>query len=585
MMSRSTIVFLVLTIALFLSGCKGQSKKNVEEVSSTLNTLSSSSIEKDNISASSKISGSEPAPSSSPKFTSENMNQCTDFKVQGGRIYFSNKYDNGTLYSINIDGSEELKLNDDWTPQFCVSGDQIYYENGSDGSKLYAIATDGNDRRKLSDNKLVSIFWSVYEGRIYFSNHDDADSLYSIKVDGSDRIKLSSDSSCYMDVHGDRIYYYKSSGNKGIYSMKTDGSEKIKLSDDEPFRIVVAGDWIYYPNTKDSYKLYAMRTDGSDKHKVSDDYAPKMSVVNNRIYYQKGDDWRIFSVNIDGSDKKLLSDDHGDSFSVWDGRIYYTITGAKIYSMSTDDGNKQLLVDLSSNAYKDVTYEVSDRLHKDMPEYRFVAKGMTLGTEASGVGFVMGIKVFDEKEHPILSADFSETYDDEVLGNPVYNEMMDTMGLHLVDVNFDGYKDVIILEGFCGAHSNTWYNCWLWDPITSSFVESKSFAEICNPALNPEDKCIYSAGGSGAEFWGGSIYKYIDGEFIMTNNLDANSKGLTETELLNGKMVVVRKVSYNAEDKSEDAEMQYYKKSKLWQLDNPHWYMVGGHKADKWLGG
>ncbi len=584
-MSRSTIVFLVLTIVLILSGCKVQPEKNVEEVSSTLNTLSSSSIEKDNISATSKISGSEPAPSSAPTITSESMNQCTDFTVQGGRIYFSNKYDNGTLYRINIDGSDKRKLNDDCSSRFCVSGDQIYYENSSDGSKLYSITIDGNDRRKLSDDKLVSIFWNVYDGRIYYSNHNDADCLYSIKADGSDRKKLSDDSPLYMNVYGDRIFYYGSKGNKGIYSLKTNGSEKIKLSDDEPFRIVVVGDWIYYPNTKDSYKLYAMRTNGSDRHKVSDDYAPNMSVVNNRIYYQKGDDWRIFSVKTDGSDRQLLSDDHGDSFSVWDGRIYYMITGAKIYSMSTGGGNKQLLADLSSNAYKDVTYEVSDRLHKDMPEYRFVAKGMTRCTENSEVGFVMGMKVLDENGHLILSADFSEASGDEVLGSPVYNQMMDTMGLHIVDVNFDGYKDVIILNDFSGAHGNTWYNCWLWDPKTSSFVESKSFAKICNPALDSKNKCIYSAGGSGAEFWGGSIYKYIDGEFIMTNNLDANSKGLTETELVNGKMVVVRKVSYDSGNKSEDAERQYYKKSELWQLGNPRWYMVGGHNADKWLDG
>jgi hypothetical protein len=327
-----------------------------------------------------------------------------------------------------------------------------------------------------------------------------------------------------------------------------------------------------------------MRTDGSDRHKVSDDYAPNMSVVNNRIYYQKGDDWRIFSIKTDGSDRQLLSEDHGDRFSVWDGRIYYMITGAKIYSMSTGGGSKQVLVDLSSNAYKDVTYEVSDRLHKDMPEYRFVAMGMTQGTEDSAVGFVMGMKVFDEKGHLILSADFSETSGDEILGSPVYNEMMDTMGLHIVDVNFDGYKDVIVLNDFSGAHGNTWYNCWRWDSKTSSFVESKSFAEICNPALDPKNKCIYSAGGSGAEFWGGSIYKYMDGKFIMTNNLDGDSNGLTETKLVNGKMVVVRKVSYTVGNKSKDVEMQYYKINKLWQLDNPRWYMAGGHEADQWLG-
>jgi hypothetical protein len=252
--------------------------------------------------------------------------------------------------------------------------------------------------------------------------------------------------------------------------------------------------------------------------------------------------------------------------------------------MSTDGGSKHILADLSRNAYKDVTYEVRDRLHKDMPKYRFLAQGKTRDTEDYSVGFVMGMKVFDEKGRLILSSDFSDTSSDEVLGSPVYYKMMDTMGLHIVDVNFDGYKDVILLDNFFGAHSNTWYNCWLWNPKTFSFVESKSFTEICNPALDPKNKCIYSAGGSGAEFWGGSIYKYINGKFIMTNNLDANSRGLTETKLVNGKMVVVRKVSYTSGDKAEEGEVQYYKTSKLWQLDNPRWYMIGGHEADQWLG-
>lgn len=180
-MSRSAIIFLVLTMVLILSGCNVQSEKNVEDVSSTLNALSPSGTERDNISESSEISVSEPVPSSAPEITSENMNQCTDFTIQSGRIYFSNEYDNGTLYSINIDGSEKLKLNDDWSPRFCVSGNHIYYENGNDGSKLYTITTNGNDRRKLSDDNLVSISWNVYDGRIYYNNYDDDDSLYSIK--------------------------------------------------------------------------------------------------------------------------------------------------------------------------------------------------------------------------------------------------------------------------------------------------------------------------------------------------------------------------------------------------------------------
>jgi len=99
----------------------------------------------------------------------------------------------------------------------------------------------------------------------------------------------------------------------------------------------------------------------------------------------------------------------------------------------------------------------------------------------------MGLEVYDENNKIILSKDFSKKHYDMEVGYPVYNEMMDTMGLHVVDVNFDGYKDVIILNNFFGAHGNTWYDCWLWDVKTSSFVASESFAEICNPSLDPDN--------------------------------------------------------------------------------------------------
>jgi hypothetical protein len=251
--------------------------------------------------------------------------------------------------------------------------------------------------------------------------------------------------------------------------------------------------------------------------------------------------------------------------------------------MNTDGSDKQLLAELDNDANKNVTYEIGARLEKSMPEYRFVASGLANGTDMWSRGYVIGLEVYNESNAPILSEDFSENYYDTIIGYPVYNEMMDTMGLHVVDVNFDGYKDVIILNDFAGAHGNTWYNCWLWDVKTSSFVTSVSFTEICNPALDPENKCIYSAGGSGAAYWGGNIYKYIDGEFALTNVLDTYQGGLVEKKLVNGKMEIVREIQYGDDNHIIRKEQEYYKKDELWQLDNPRWYWVGGHHADQWL--
>lgn len=174
------------------------------------------------------------------------------------------------------------------------------------------------------------------------------------------------------------------------------------------------------------------------------------------------------------------------------------MTGANIYSMDIEGGDKQLIADLDRNVCKEVNYEINTRLHEDMPKYRFVATGVTRTTDDWESGYVMGVEVYDETGIYLLSADFTQTFYDQVIGNAVYNQMMDTMGLHVVEVNFDGYKDVIILNTFGGVHSNTGYDCWLWNSETSSFIESESFSDICNPALDPEKKCIYSTGGSGA---------------------------------------------------------------------------------------
>lgn len=549
-------VFIVFIFVLSLAGCGvPATNDSKEEQSTTISTV--------------------------PQISSENVNQCAQFMVQNGKIYYQNFYDNGNLYSVNVDGSENRKLSDDWVSQFYVSDNQIFYDNVG---RLYSMNIDGSGKHILSIDSLGTVFWNVSNGKIYYSSADDY-KLYSMNTDGSDRKKLGNDEALYTTMLENRIYYFsRNTSERGICSIKTDGSDKIKLSDDNPFGLVAVNDWIYFANEGDDYKLYAMRTDGTDRHKLTDDYALSMNVADGRIYYRNINEGKspIYSMNIDGSDKIKLSDDNVGQFAVWDGQIYYTMTGTNIYRMNLDGSNKQLIINLDREGYKDVSYEVKSRLNESMPEYRFVATGKTRMDEGFW-GYIMGLNVFDENGVSILSADFSEINDDEVYGNPAYNEMMDTMGLHIVDVNFDGFKDVIILNSFGGAHSNTWYDCWLWDFETASFIKSESFGEICNPSLDPDKKCIYSTGGSGAAFWGGSIYQYINGKFVITNSLDTYENGLTETELVDGKMEVVRQVTYNNEPELLESEMEYYKNNELWQLDHARWYWVGGHDADVWL--
>lgn len=262
-----------------------------------------------------------------------------------------------------------------------------------------------------------------------------------------------------------------------------------------------------------------------------------------------------------------------------------------LYAGGGSEPSDCLILDWNSGAYdpqlvhkaqfEPHTYEVRARLHDEMPEYRFVATGRVNGTDNWVIGFVLGLEVYDEKGAPILTANFIENAE----GYYVYNQMLDTMGLHVVDVNFDGYRDVIILNTFSGAHSNTWYDCWLWDVETAAFVPSPSFSDICNPAIDREKECIYSAGGGGAAYWGGSIYEFLNGEFVMTHDLYTSWSGLQETALVDGEMKTVREASWGAGWGTDvlAQEREHYKSSDLWQLEHPRWYWFGGHHADQWL--
>lgn len=223
------------------------------------------------------------------------------------------------------------------------------------------------------------------------------------------------------------------------------------------------------------------------------------------------------------------------------------------------------------------TYEVSTNIHETMPEYRFVAAGEDI--------FVTSVNVYNENDASILSISF------EPESCPVYPEMMDTMGLHISDVNFDGYKDVIILNCFHGAHGNSWYDCWLWNEKASAFIHSESFVNICNPALDPIEQCIYSTGGSGAGYQSWHIYKFIDGVFTVSNSLSfevmyddmsGNYLGIQvkEEALIDGKMDIVNNEIIHGNVSFNETS---YSNNELWQLDNPRWYGVGGHHADKWL--
>ena len=82
----------------------------------------------------------------------------------------------------------------------------------------------------------------------------------------------------------------------------------------------------------------------------------------------------------------------------------------------------------------------------------------------------------------------------------------------LVDVTFDGNKDLLISLGHSGVHGELVYCAYVYED--GQYVYKKSFEKICNYSLDPENKTIKSTWYSNAATTGEATYIYENGEFV-----------------------------------------------------------------------
>jgi hypothetical protein len=87
----------------------------------------------------------------------------------------------------------------------------------------------------------------------------------------------------------------------------------------------------------------------------------------------------------------------------------------------------------------------------------------------------------------------------------------DAPGLELLDMNFDGYADLRLVEGR-PAGPNVPYLNWLYDPGLDRFVPSPALDAISSPRFDATRREIRSDWRDGATRYGTDVYKVVDGQ-------------------------------------------------------------------------
>ena len=164
--------------------------------------------------------------------TGGNLNNDGLFAEADGKVYFSNAYDQGCLYSMNADETGLRKLVNSRASFINVGGEYLYYymdsSDGGDGMG-YVIPTRG---------------------------------VYRCKLNGRESKCLDRTAAITMQLVGDYIYYqhYNNKDFTQLYKIKTDKSVKELVSDSVINPAACFDGVIYFNGTQRDHYLYGLDT-------------------------------------------------------------------------------------------------------------------------------------------------------------------------------------------------------------------------------------------------------------------------------------------------------------------------------------
>lgn len=101
--------------------------------------------------------------------------------------------------------------------------------------------------------------------------------------------------------------------------------------------------------------------------------------------------------------------------------------------------------------------------------------------------------------------------------------------LRAIDVNFDGYKDLVHLAWY-GVTGNTGYSFYTYDSLSTTFILNTDFDGLGSPQFDDSRKLIYShsGGGMAGNIYSSETYKYENGKLKLIHAVYQNFDHKTE---------------------------------------------------------
>lgn len=256
--------------------------------------------------------------------TPGNLYNGGTFCEQDGRVYFSNFNDDGTLYSMDLECNNVMKINDDKARYINVDDNYIYYSRENNTkvkptknvflfycSGIYRInKDDGDNNVQLYENP--SGLLTLYGNTIYYQHYtkDTGIQFYSVDIDGKNEKKLSTSPILPASFHEGSLYFAGADVDHSIYAMDTTDNTVDIVLNSNCYMPIARPEGIYYISLEDNYALCRIDYQGENKTILIDEFCStyNISIDGNYIFYQVdgGDNNHLGQLDLTTMEKKVI---------------------------------------------------------------------------------------------------------------------------------------------------------------------------------------------------------------------------------------------------------------------------------------
>ncbi len=273
--------------------------------------------------------------------TAGNLNNGGLFAEEDGRVYFSNAYDGGCLYSMNADETDLKKLSTSSVSAINAAGDYLYYYMDSSGGGtglgyvlrtygVYRSKTDGKNLTCLDRNAAVTM--QLCGDYLYYQRYNNTDftQLYKLKTDKSENTLVYDGVVNPASCHNGIIYFNGTERDHYLYALDTATDTISTLYQGNLWYPVWQDGYVYYMDVSSDYRLCRLSLSENTVEILTNDRADFFNVSDFYIYYQRNsaDQPALMRMGLDGSNPEIVAEGNYSNLNLTSAYAYFTSFGA-----------------------------------------------------------------------------------------------------------------------------------------------------------------------------------------------------------------------------------------------------------------